>query len=198
MSESKVEQELLSIANLKTKKNEKRQEYLKRLMLAVDKASDDDWNSLSTEAQAWNNTAATSYQNEKLIPDFPDYQEEEPEPEEEPQEVIDQETGEVIEVAPDEVKVEASEPTEEAETKAEAPAERKTRKTKRSGSKPSACRMIKQLVLINPKITVGEIAERLKTLRMKVSDVTIYTLRYDIRDTLRAMNDLGIGPGFDV
>lgn len=198
MSESKIEQELLSIVSLKAKKNEDRQKYLARLMLAVDKASDEDWNSLSTDAQAWNNDAATAYKEQKDIADFSDIVEEAP------KEVIDEETGEVINVedipeATEEdfarAKLVKPEESKEEEPAAEEEAPRKSR-TKRSG-KPSACRLIKQMVLTNPKITVGDIAEKLKVHRMKVSDVTIYTLRYDIRDTLRAMNDLGMAE-FDI
>ena len=43
-----------------------------------------------------------------------------------------------------------------------------------------------------PNITVAELSEKLKADGLKVSDVTIATLRSDLRDTLRVLNELNI------
>ena len=83
MSESKIENELLEVAKLKSKNNEERQAYLSRLMRAVAKVSDGVWNELSTEAQDWNNNAAQAVQNGTDIQEFPDMEVEDEELEKE-------------------------------------------------------------------------------------------------------------------
>ena len=53
--------------------------------------------------------------------------------------------------------------------------------------------MIKKIVVKNPTITVTDLSEKLKADGLKVSDVTIATLRSDLRDTLRVLNELKLG-----
>lgn len=62
-----------------------------------------------------------------------------------------------------------------------------------SNRKVSACHRIKTLVAKKPTITVAELSEKLKGQGLKVSDVTIATLRSDFRDSLRVLNELEMG-----
>lgn len=78
---------------------------------------------------------------------------------------------------------------EDEAPKEEAPPPKRAVKQRKS----SACHVIKTLVVKKPTITVQEIADKLKSNEMKVSNVTIATLRSDTRDTLRVVNELGIG-----
>lgn len=59
--------------------------------------------------------------------------------------------------------------------------------------KSSACHTIKTLVAKKPSISVEELSEKLKAQGYKVTGVTISSLRSDTRDTLRVLNELGIG-----
>jgi hypothetical protein len=167
MLESKIEQELLEVSALKVKKNEDRQKYLERLMRAVSKLPDPDWEGLSKAAQDWNNGAAEAHKGGSELEDFPDYEEVE-------EELADDEE----EAAPAE---KPAKKKEEAPTKSYAP------------RKVSACHTIKKLVAKKPDISVSDLSEKLKGEGFKVSDVTIATLRSDFRDSLRVLNELGVG-----
>jgi len=157
---SEIEKELLAVSKVKKKTpGEDHQKYLTRLMKAVSKVSDDDWEQLSEEAKGWNNGAAELHKAGAKLENFPDYDGPEIEAEEE------------------------KAPEEEAPPPKRAPKARKT----------SACHTIKTLVAKKPSITVDDLSEKLKSSGMKVSDVTIATLRSDTRDTLRVLNELGIG-----
>lgn len=76
---------------------------------------------------------------------------------------------------------------DEAETEVEAAPKRRT--TNNGSRKISACHKIKTFVVKNPKITIEDLSAKLKDAGLKVSDVTIATIRSDTRDTLRVLND---------
>lgn len=173
---SKIEQELLEATGLKAKKNEDRQVYLVRLMRAVAKLEDSVWEGLSTEAQEWNNGAAENHKAGAAVDDFPDA-----------------ELAEEAPVADEEVNEEAAPPTPKAAAKKPEKVKEAAKPTNGSGRKVSACHTIKKMVAKNPTITVADIASQLQESGLKVSDVTIATLRSDLRDTLRVLNELGIG-----
>lgn len=76
---SKIQDELCKVADVAPKRGEDRQEFLKRLLKAVNKLSDADFDKLSEEAGDWANAAADAINAKKdKLPDFPDYQEEAP------------------------------------------------------------------------------------------------------------------------
>ena len=168
---SAIENELLKVSTLKPKKNEDRQKYLTRVMLAVAKLPDPDWEALSKEAQDWTNNQAQAHKRKGELEDFPDYEEVAEE------EQVDEEVDEEQEEAP-KPKPKAEKPVKEKEY---------------APRKISACHMIKKIVVKDPKISVADLSEQLKNDGLKVSDVTIATLRSDLRDTLRVMNELGLG-----
>lgn len=172
MTQSAIEKELLAVTKLKDKKGEERDAYLKRLMLAVTKITDDDWATLSSEAQEWTNNGASANKKREAIADFPDL----------PEAPEDEEADETAEQAEGE---------DEAEE--ESALEKAAEKPLRAGRKVSACHMIKQIVCRKPSSSVDEISQKIKAKGMKVSDVTIATMRSDTRDTLRVLNDLNIG-----
>lgn len=188
MSEfSAIEQELLQVTALKPKKNEDRQKYLTRLMLAVTKLSDPDWEGLTKDAQEWTNGGAEAHKAGSEVEDFEDFVEEAEDEE------VDEEQVEGVE-KPQPVKAKTN-GNGVAKTKSNGHKE-EVKEIKKSPSvaprKVSACHMIKKIVVKKPTITVAELSEQLKQDGLKVSDVTIATLRSDLRDTLRVLNELGI------
>lgn len=166
---SKIEQELLNATELKSKKDEQRQAYLSRLCRACAKVDDEVWEALSTAAQNWNNDAAQRVKDGGTIVDFPDFKE--------PVSNVDDESDEEAKVV----------------TKPKLDKKKPEPKLIVQERKVSACHTIKKMVVKNPKITVAELSEQLKDSGLKVSDVTIATLRSDLRDTLRVLNELQIG-----
>ena len=78
-----IEKELLKLTGLKgQKKKETDQAYLKRILLAIDKADDEKFFALSDETQKWVDNAIDAVEEKKDIPDF-DSDEDEDEDEEE-------------------------------------------------------------------------------------------------------------------
>lgn len=59
--------------------------------------------------------------------------------------------------------------------------------------KASACHTLKKFVAQNPAITVAELSDKLSSEGFKVTDVTIATLRSNVRDILRVLNELNLG-----
>jgi hypothetical protein len=166
MAESKIESEILELVKVRTHRGDTRQDYLDRLMRAATKLSDDDWDKLSTAAHDWTNAAVESVKAKTDIADFSDTAAEE---------VVEETVEEAV---------------EEQEA---APARRTRGPSKSNGTrKQSACHKIKTFVVKNPKITVEELSNKLKDIELKVSDVTIATIRSDTRDTLRVLNDAGM------
>lgn len=88
-----------------------------------------------------------------------------------------------------EIKVE--EEPEEAEP--EKPKATVNTNTVRVGRKSSACHVIKMFVIQDPKITIPDLSTKLKGKGLKVSDLTVSSLRSDVRDTLRVLNELELG-----
>jgi len=177
MAESKIEQELLKATGTKTKRNENRQAYLTRVMKAVAVLDDDVWEGLATEAQEWNNGAAEAHKAGDAIADFPDYEELDDNP------------------RPDRNAISDAEEEEEEAVPVKAEAKKAPGRPVGGGGsrKTSACHTIKKIVAKKPTISVSELSEKLKADGLKVSDVTIATLRSDFRDSLRVLNELGMG-----
>ena len=186
MTVSKIEAELLAASKLKEKKNEDRQDYLARLMRSVAKLPDDVWEGISSDAQTWNNDAAEAYKAGVVIADFPDL-------EADASVDADVDEEEEVKAAP---KAKAKTNGNGQHEKPAAKNKEKVAEAPRSSSptvrKVSACHTIKKLVVKKPNITVAELSEKLKADGLKVSDVTIATLRSDLRDTLRVLNELNI------
>ncbi len=186
---SKIEEELLAVTKLPEKKKEDRQKYLYRLMYAAAKVKDDVWESISPIAQDWVNGGAEAHKAGDEIEDFPDYEEDEPDTNPRPEEVdeeVDEEAAPVVVKKKEPKKTEPKEEKEEKPVKAAKEPEKQVRRV-------SACHMIKKLIVQTPKITVDELSKQLKDMNLKASDITVATLRSDMRDTLRLFNELGMG-----
>lgn len=181
MQESKIEQELLeAVKPFPEKKKEERQAYLVRLMRAAAKVKDSVWEGFTSEAQDWVNGGAEAFKAGDALEDFPDYEEveEEQSEDEEVDEEAEEEKPEPVKAKPE--KKQEAKPVKEP-------------KTVVAPRKMSACHMIKKMVVKDPKISVEDLSKQLKDQGLKVSDVTIATLRSDLRDTLRVMNELKLG-----
>lgn len=76
-TKNSVSTELMKVSGVKVKEGQSRQSFLKKLAAAVNALDEDDWNSLSEEAQEWNNSAVKSIAGKKDIEDFPDAAQEE-------------------------------------------------------------------------------------------------------------------------
>lgn len=94
---------------------------------------------------------------------------------------------------PDFPDLEVVDETDEEEAPPPKPEKKAPAKAASPQRKASACHTIKTLVVKNPKISVADLEAQLKDLDLKVSNVTIATLRSDMRDTLRVMNEVGVG-----
>src|SRR5574343_364434 len=69
---SAIKKQLVELTEVAAKRGEDEQDHLKRLVRRVAYLSDKDWDSLSPEAQAWYNDAASALNKKKDIPGFPD------------------------------------------------------------------------------------------------------------------------------
>ncbi len=72
---SKIEKELSEVTEVSPKRGEDRSAFLDRIVVAVSKLSDKDWDGLSKDAQDWFNDAADAKNAKKEVPDFPDLKE---------------------------------------------------------------------------------------------------------------------------
>jgi hypothetical protein len=164
MKISKIEQELLEATAVKLPKGNDRQKRLVKIMLAAANLPDEKWEGLTKPAQDWTNDNAEAYKAKEDVADFPDF--------------------------------EGGEPEEEAGEEDQEPAKAKeppARKKEYAPRKVSACHMVKKIVVKNPTISITDLCDQLKGEGLKVSEVTIATLRSDVRDTLRVLNELDLG-----
>jgi small nuclear ribonucleoprotein (snRNP)-like protein len=75
---SKIEKILCDAAEIDPKRGEDRQDFLKRLVTAVGKLPDADWDKIDGKAQDWINAATDALNAKKDVEDFPDLPKEEP------------------------------------------------------------------------------------------------------------------------
>lgn len=214
MTVSGIELELQEVSEVSQKKREDRQTYLTRLMREVSKIPDDIWGSLSKDAQDWNNDAATAFKDGRDIDDFSEEDEEPVEEEtsveaqEDDEEPADEGTALVeADVGPSDT---WSKQTEELGLEPQAEEQPVVKRgpgrprkdesasqpamvTKVRGKNTSACHKIKRMVVKKPWISVDEITAKLKAEGLKVTPVTIATLRSSVRDTLRVLNEENLG-----
>jgi hypothetical protein len=169
MKVSKIEQELLETTAVKLPRGNDRQKQLIKVMLAAANLPDDKWEGLSKEAQDWTNDNAEAYKAKSDVEDYPDLVDEEPEL---PVGEIDEEDEE--------------QPSELVEEKVDT-------RVRVSEKRISACSMVKEMVLKRPSISVDEIMDHLKKKDLKVTPVTVASLRSSVRDVLRTINKLKLG-----
>ena len=192
---SGIEQTLCDTLKVKSKAKEDRQDFLTRLLEAAQAADDEVWESLPEPVQQWVNDGAKAHNDGQDIPDFTDGGDEgapdETNSEEEDETVAD--TKSKTKAPAKGAKAEkAKEPTDK-----KAAAEKKAIAEKKAPAKPAAApkttsmrRLIKQLVVKKPSITVEALIEKLKSEGHKSpSEFTVASIRSDTRDTMRVLND---------
>jgi hypothetical protein len=152
----------------KPKAREDRQEFLTRLLIAVELLEDEDWERLGqepggTDAQQWCNDAVDARKAEKELPDFGD----------------DDEKAEEEKEAT---------PVKAAKKKATA----KPVKVKAATGQPDGVKVrIKRLVIGDPNISLEDLMGRLTKSGDKMSRMTVSAVRSETRHTLRVLHEQG-------
>ena len=204
---SAMEKALLKATGAKPQKGgEDRQKFLLRLMLAVQKLPDEDWESLAQidGAQDWFNAATDADNAEKPVSDFPDVKAaaeadaEEDEDQGEQENEDDQEEDEMAKTAK-----KAKPPAKGASAKKgaaakpvkaaakEADGKKKPAATPKKGT--SMRRALKLTIVKRPKITADELVDALQKMGYKVpSRLTVNTMRSEMRDAIRVLNEAGL------
>lgn len=195
----KVEKELLKATKIEPRdidNDETFEDYLERLMNAVNMLDDDGWNALSPAAQTWQNEAAEAHKADKDIPGFEEDKpakaakatakapakakpakaaepEEEDEPEEDEDEVADAKPAKRARAASDEAEV------ENGENKPAKP--KRTRQVGKTGM--SAVAFARQHLATHPGCTVEDMAAAIKKAgyATPLSNMTLNSLRNDFR-----------------
>lgn len=183
---TKIEQELQEAVDFDVQKGEKRQAYLKRLIVAVDELEDEEFSSLSKEAQTWAEAAAKASIADSQIPDF---EEDDAEGEEE---ATEDEEAKPVKSAKKSPKTKGD---GQAKAKKAPKAKSDQERTARPrGSLPTGRNKYVQEVLAKkPNATVDEIAKVLEKKGVEVpSRLSISTSRSSFRSALETMSRLGL------
>jgi len=206
-----IETELLKVTKLKAEKGEDRQDFLERLVEAMQDISDDKWEKVSKPAQDWSNKAAKAVVAKKEIPEFAAPEEDEEDEDEAPakkkskaaakDEEDEEEDEEDEKPAKGKKKStkKAKDEDEEEDEEDEPPAKKK--KGAATAGKSAGVKSqrdegvkakIKRLILAKPQITVDDLVEKLGKGGAKVSKVTVANVRAEFRHTIRVLNAEGL------
>lgn len=189
-----IEQELHEAVEFDTQKGEKRQDYLRRLIGAIDELEDDAFEKLSKGAQLWAESASQAVLNQRQIPDFEsDEEEDEAETEtEEAEEAYEEANGGngAKPVKKSKKVVKGKGEAKKAATKEKKVKSDQGRVARPRGSLPTGRNKYVQDVLAkNPNATVDEIAKVLERKGVEVpSRISISTSRSSFRSALETMN----------
>ena len=212
---SALEKALLKATAAKPQKSgEDRQKFLLRIMLAVQKLPDEDWESLAAieGAQDWFNAATDADNAEKPVPDFPDAEadaEADAEEDEDQGEQEDEDNQEEDEMAKTAKKAKppakgasakkepAAKPAKAAAKGADAKKPAKDAEKKKPAAAPkkglSMRRTLKMIVIKTPKMPVDELIALLEKKGYKSpSKLTVTSIRSDTRDTMKVLNEAGL------
>lgn len=172
----KIEAELIKATKFKAK-NKTGQRLLQSLVEAVQKLSDEEWETLSDAAQRWTNDGVEAIQAGKPIPKFGKA---EPEDDEEDED----------EPAPPKAKKSKKPKKQVKATKGSKVS--KPKATGVVGVGPNMNTMLKQLVLRNPKITNPEIMDALRGAGFEPTTFFIATAKSTFKHALRVIKQEGI------
>lgn len=193
---TKFEEILLEATGIKPKAKEDRQEYLKRLIAAVQELPEDAWEALDTKTQKWVNEGANAANAKEEISDFPDA---EAETETEDEEVTTKKSakkkGSDKKEAPakkEATKKEAPAKKEVTAKKEAAPAKEKTAKKTRGSGLEST---IKNLIIKKPSITADELVAKLEAKEVKASRFTVVAIRTGFRHSIKVLAEAGLIKG---
>ena len=172
-----IEAELSKVTKLKGKPKEDRPVYLNRLVTAAGDLEDVEWKKISKPTQKWVNSVVKQYVNKGLaIPDFE----------------VDDEAGDEPAPAPPAKAVAKKAGNGAGAAKKVAAKKVATKEDK--AQRPlgtSAQTVIKRLLIKDPTLTPGDIAEKLVREGVSCSTVSISTIRSDFRHSLRVIQDVG-------
>jgi len=184
-----TEQELSTITKVKKRKGEPVQEYFARLAEGARNIPDRDWESLSTDAQAWVN-AATKAQDDtppSLIAGF------EPEPSDDeapaPESAATEEANEMA--TNGNVETKSKKKAVKAKTAKKAPRAAKA-KAEKAPRTVSARRYLKEAIIKNPKMSIEELSDKLAKAGHKLSELSLLSIIRDTQNTLQIANELGL------
>lgn len=184
---SEIEQEFTSVYKIRQKRAEDRQDYLDRLVEAVNKASDDNWERLTESAQQWFNQAVKAWDVEKPIPDFPDA-----EPEQEQDESGSEDRESRTAEADDESEEEMATSTKRrAAKKVAAPKKRHTNGASNGTLAVSGSSIIKRALLRNMRATDKELHDALKKKEMKLSPVRLSIVKNEFKHSMKLLQEEG-------
>lgn len=210
-----VENELQKATGVKAGKGN-RQAYLEKLVVGVSELQDAKFNKLSADASAWFKEAEAAYNAEHDIPEFSedDVPAEAGDGDEETGGKQEQEdAGEQQDTASSERPTAGARrgrrtqaDNEEgntmttakkkaaAKSNGKAPAAKKAAAPKKKAVKAmgqGAPTLIKQMVLKNPEISTAELTDKLKAKGLKVSSLTVSSIRSGFRHSIRILNEAG-------
>ncbi len=190
-----VKREILKVVALRQEEDEDRQDFLTRVIEAVN-LLEDEWEALSEEAQNWANTATKAIKAEKPIPDFPEEGKAAPAKAEKAAKpkakaVVEDDNEEEGE---EEEEVEEEEKPKKKKAK-KAPAEDKPAPRKRgdvSDENLSPVMFVREHFLNNPDTDIESIQKLVeKKYNKTLSTATLSSLRNDFRSWMRLLNKHG-------
>lgn len=193
-----VKREILKVTALQQEEDEDRQDFLTRVIEAVN-LLEDEWDDLSEEAQNWANTATKAIKAEKPIPDFPEEGKAAPakaekvaKPKAKP--VVEDDNEEEGEEEGEEEEVEEEEKPKKKKAK-KAAAEDKPAPRKRgdvSDENLSPVMFVREHFLNNPETDIDSIQKLVeKKYNKTLSTATLSSLRNDFRSWMRLLNKHG-------
>lgn len=184
-----IQVELEQLTGIRQNRLEQEQEYLTRIIEALDDVPSKKYESLSKDAKAWAALAAEAYNDSLTIPPLSSPPEDGKTEEEED---VPEEKTEVKEVKrPRRL---AASPTAKSETKTTTKAIKESGRgaeSEREG-KGGGLIYVRKILCQNPDISVADLAEKVKAKGFSVSVQTLHTTRSGFRQDLRTLQEAGL------
>lgn len=181
-----IQVELEQLTGIRRNRLEQEQEYLIRIIEALDDVPSKKYESLSKDAKDWACEAAKAYNGGLTIPSLSSPPEDGKTEEEE---VVPEEKTEVKEVKRPRRQAAAALPAK-SETKATKARDRDTG-LEREG-KGGGLVYVRKVLCQNPDISVVDLAEKVKAKGFSVSVQTLHTTRSGFRQDLRTLQEAGL------
>ena len=172
-----IEQNLRDVTNAKPKGKEKRMTYLRRLALATQDISEEDWEDLKKDSQAWANSAVKKLDKDsKAELEEPDLEEDDDVAEDEPQASAKGKT-----------KAKAKKSAAAPKVKKAAPKAPPKENKKAPGPLVGIKVEIKKMVLKKPGVSAEEIMTALEKKGVTPSKFTVSSIRAEFRHSLKLL-----------
>jgi len=167
--------ELVKISGIKKRRGEERQDYLKRVVLAIQKIDEDVWDDMSEEAKEFYNKMAERHAAGESIPDF--------KTKEGDGKMAKKKTTKTSKVSKPSKKKTTSSDNENGND--EAPA--KAKKERQKGAQ----QMIKKIVLDDPKLPIDDVCTKVEAEGFTLSRSSVVSIRGGFLDSMRVIQDAG-------